>query len=67
MAKVVWDVSMSVDGFVADPKDNLDTMFDWYSSGDTPKKADIMIAELRLSALSNSRTQRGEARSSILE
>jgi dihydrofolate reductase len=36
MAKVVWDVSMSLDGFIADPKDSPGKIFDWYFNGDTP-------------------------------
>jgi dihydrofolate reductase len=38
MAKVLWDVSMSLDGFVADPNDRLGKLFDWYYNGDTPSK-----------------------------
>ena len=34
MAKVLWDVSMSLDGFIADSKDRLGRLFDWYYSGD---------------------------------
>ena len=35
-AKVVWDVAMSLDGFIADPKDRPGPIFDWYFDGDTP-------------------------------
>jgi dihydrofolate reductase len=35
MAKVVWDVTMSIDGFIADPRDNPGVIFDWYFKGDT--------------------------------
>ena len=34
MAKVVALMSMSLDGYVADPNDGVDEVFDWYSSGD---------------------------------
>jgi dihydrofolate reductase len=34
MAKVVAIMSMSLDGFVADAKDGVDEVFDWYFSGD---------------------------------
>ena len=34
MAKVVALMSMSLDGFVADEKDGVDEVFDWYFSGD---------------------------------
>ena len=36
MAKVIWDVTMSLDGFIADPKDDPGRIFDWYFKGDTP-------------------------------
>lgn len=34
MAKVVADMSMSLDGFVADPHDGVDELFGWYGNGD---------------------------------
>jgi dihydrofolate reductase len=34
MAKVVAFMSMSLDGYVADTKDGVDEVFDWYFSGD---------------------------------
>jgi dihydrofolate reductase len=34
MAKVVADMSMSLDGFVADPTDGVDELFSWYGNGD---------------------------------
>ena len=34
MAKVVADMSMSLDGFVADPRDGVDELFGWYGNGD---------------------------------
>jgi dihydrofolate reductase len=34
MAKVVAIMSMSLDGYVADPNDGVAEVFDWYSSGD---------------------------------
>ena len=34
MAKVVALMSMSLDGYVADPNDGVDEVFDWYTSGD---------------------------------
>ena len=33
-AKVIALMSMSLDGFVADPDDGVDEVFDWYFSGD---------------------------------
>jgi dihydrofolate reductase len=35
MGKVVFNMSMSLDGFVAGPKDEVDHLFRWYYSGDT--------------------------------
>lgn len=34
MSKVVALMSMSLDGYVADPDDGVDEVFDWYFSGD---------------------------------
>jgi dihydrofolate reductase len=34
MAKVVADMSMSLDGFIADPADGVDELFGWYGNGD---------------------------------
>ncbi len=34
MAKVIAEFSMSLDGFIADPKDAPTHIFDWYDSGD---------------------------------
>lgn len=43
MSKVVALMSMSLDGYVADPDDGVDEVFDWYFSGDvevvTPSRA----------------------------
>lgn len=35
MGTVVADMTMSVDGFIADPDDGVGPLFDWYSEGDT--------------------------------
>ena len=34
MSEVIALMSMSLDGFVADPEDGVDEVFDWYFSGD---------------------------------
>jgi hypothetical protein len=34
MSGVVLDVSMSLDGFIADPNDQVGELFDWYGAGD---------------------------------
>jgi dihydrofolate reductase len=47
MATVVADLSVSLDGFVADPNDGIDEVFGWFSSGDTTvptHNADIVPA-----------------------
>lgn len=44
MAKVVADLSMSLDGFVADPSDGVEHLFGWYSNGDVT----VPTAESRL-------------------
>ncbi len=35
MGKVVANMSMSLDGFIADPADGVDQLFGWYFNGDT--------------------------------
>lgn len=35
MGKVTTGFSMSLDGFIAGPRDNVDRLFQWYFSGDT--------------------------------
>ncbi|WP_103353111.1 dihydrofolate reductase family protein [Amycolatopsis sp. CA-128772] len=34
MADVIANMSMSLDGFVADPEDRVDHLFEWYNNGD---------------------------------
>jgi dihydrofolate reductase len=34
MATVVADMSMSLDGFIADPSDGVEQLFGWYNNGD---------------------------------
>jgi dihydrofolate reductase len=36
MAKVVTHMTMSLDGFIADPNDDVGELFDWYQAGDVP-------------------------------
>ena len=35
MGKVLFNISMSLDGYVAGPNDEVDKLFGWYFSGDT--------------------------------
>jgi dihydrofolate reductase len=34
MSKVVSHMTMSLDGYIADPNDQVDELFDWYQAGD---------------------------------
>ncbi len=34
MARVIANMSMSLDGFIADPHDDVGPLFDWYTGGD---------------------------------
>lgn len=34
MATVIAEMSMSLDGFVADPSDQVGPLFDWYGNGE---------------------------------
>ena len=36
MGKVVAEFAMSLDGFIADPKDDVALLYKWFSNGDTP-------------------------------
>lgn len=43
MSKVIAGFSMSLDGFVADPDDGPEQVFEWYSAGGTD--AEVMIGD----------------------
>lgn len=36
MATVSAEMSMSLDGFIADPHDGVEQLFGWYGNGDVP-------------------------------
>jgi hypothetical protein len=38
VSKVVLDVSMSLDGFIAGPNDEIEPLHDWLFSGDVPSR-----------------------------
>jgi hypothetical protein len=40
MSKVVMHNVVSVDGFIADDRDDIGPLFDWYHNGDVPLTAD---------------------------
>jgi dihydrofolate reductase len=48
MATVVADMSMSLDGFVAGPNDEVDEVFSWYSAGDVTVETDNPELEFRV-------------------
>ena len=35
MAKVIFNMSMSLDGYISGPNDDVSQLFNWYFSGDT--------------------------------
>jgi len=49
MAKVIADMSMSLDGYVADENDGIDEVFAWYSSGpqtvETANEMELQMTE----------------------
>jgi dihydrofolate reductase len=49
MGKVVFENSMSLDGFVAGPNDEVDEIFQWYSSGDTDFRFPGLDMEFKVS------------------
>ena len=53
MAKVVADMSMSLDGFIADPDDGVEHLFGWYDNGDievTTTRPDLTFHTSKASA-----------------
>ena len=39
MTRVIANLCMSVDGFIADPDDRCDELFGWYESGEVPLRS----------------------------
>jgi dihydrofolate reductase len=52
MSKVIANMSMSLDGFVADPDDGIDQVFAWYGSGDVAVPTAVEWATFRTSEAS---------------
>ena len=54
MTDVIAHMTMSLDGFIADPDDGIEHLFDWYSAGDvtTPTKNPDIVVALRTDAAS---------------
>ena len=48
MGKVITEFTISLDGFIAGPNDEVDRIFGWYSSGDTdfPVPSSPMVFKL---------------------
>lgn len=49
MGKVITQLAMSLDGFIADPDDGCDDLFGFYDSGEVPVKLSEGIPELHVS------------------
>jgi dihydrofolate reductase len=52
MSKVIANMSMSLDGFIADPADGIDQLFGWMGSGDVEVPTAVGWATFRLSPAS---------------
>ncbi|SFW43502.1 dihydrofolate reductase family protein [Amycolatopsis australiensis] len=52
MADVIANMSMSLDGFVADPEDRIDHLFGWFGSGDVEVPTAVEWATFKTSAAS---------------
>jgi dihydrofolate reductase len=52
MTKLIAGMSMSLDGYVADPADGIDEVFAWYSSGDVAVEAPTGAMAFTVSAAS---------------
>jgi dihydrofolate reductase len=52
MSKVIANMSMSLDGFIADPADGIDQLFGWMGSGDVEVPTSVDWATFRVSAAS---------------
>jgi dihydrofolate reductase len=54
MTKVIANMSMSLDGFIADPADGIDELFGWMGSGDVETQTAVEWATFKTSAASAS-------------
>ncbi|MCC6805066.1 MAG: dihydrofolate reductase family protein [Anaerolineae bacterium] len=52
MGTVIAEFTMSLDGFIADPDDDVWRLFKWYMSGDTPLRVAATDRPFRVSAAS---------------
>jgi dihydrofolate reductase len=52
VSKVVANMSMSLDGFIADPSDGIDQLFGWMGSGDVETPTAVEWATFKTSAAS---------------
>jgi dihydrofolate reductase len=52
MGKVIVQASMSLDGFIADPNDQVGPLFDWYGNGDVEVSGSDPSMVFRTSAVS---------------
>jgi dihydrofolate reductase len=66
MAKVIANMSMSLDGFVSHPTDGVDQLFHWYGSGDVPVHTANPDMTFRVSAASADRLNQAFERIGVL-
>ncbi|ADJ42783.1 deaminase-reductase domain-containing protein [Amycolatopsis mediterranei S699] len=52
MADVIANMSMSLDGFVADPEDRIDHLFEWFGNGDVQTSTAVDWATFKTSEAS---------------
>jgi dihydrofolate reductase len=52
MSEVIANMSMSLDGFIADPEDGIEQVFAWYGSGDVAVPTAVEWATFRVSKAS---------------
>jgi dihydrofolate reductase len=52
MSKIIANMSMSLDGFIADPADGIDQLFGWMGSGDVETPTAVEWATFKTSAAS---------------
>lgn len=52
MGKIIANMSMSLDGFIADPADGIDELFGWMGSGDVEVPTAVEWATFRVSPAS---------------
>ncbi|MDN3358734.1 dihydrofolate reductase family protein [Actinomadura sp. DC4] len=62
MSKVIANMSMSLDGFIADPADGIDQLFGWMGNGDVEVPTAVDWATFRMTPASAAYMREGMAR-----